>query len=56
MSQFLIELSKYVRQIHRGKIKVSHEISERPAAAEGRSEPGHWEGDTVAGKAAAAAC
>ena len=35
----------------RGKIKVSHEISERPAAAEGRSEPGHWEGDTVAGKA-----
>ena len=35
----------------RGKIKVSHEISERPAAAEGRSEPGHWEGDTIAGKA-----
>lgn len=35
----------------RGKIKVSNEISERPAAAEGRSEPGHWEGDTVAGKA-----
>ena len=35
----------------RGKIKASHEISERPAAAEGRSEPGHWEGDTVAGKA-----
>ena len=35
----------------RGKIKVSHEISERPAAAEGRGEPGRWEGDTVAGKA-----
>ena len=38
----------------RGKIKVSHEISERPAGAEGRSEPGHWEGDTVAGKAGGA--
>ena len=38
----------------RGKIKVSHEISERPAAAEDRSEPGHWEGDTVAGKAGGA--
>lgn len=38
----------------RGKIKVSHEISERPAAAEGRGEPGHWEGDTVAGKAGGA--
>ena len=35
----------------RGKIKASHEISERPAAAEGRSEPGRWEGDAVAGKA-----
>lgn len=38
----------------RGKIKVSHEISERPAAADGRSEPGHWEGDTVAGRAGGA--
>lgn len=38
----------------RGKIPVSHGISERPAAAEGRSEPGHWEGDTVAGKAGGA--
>ena len=38
----------------RGKIKVSHEISERPAGAEGRGEPGHWEGDTVAGKAGGA--
>ena len=38
----------------RGKIKVSHEISERPAAAEGRGEPGHGEGDTVAGKAGGA--
>ena len=32
----------------------SHEISERPQAAEDRSEPGHWEGDTVAGKAGGA--
>ena len=38
----------------RGKIKVPHEISERPAAADGRSEPGHWEGDTVAGRAGGA--
>ena len=38
----------------RGKIKTPHEISERPAAAEGRGEPGHWEGDTVAGKAGGA--
>lgn len=38
----------------RGKIEVPHEISERPAAADGRSEPGHWEGDTVAGKAGGA--
>lgn len=40
----------------RGKIKVSHEISERSAAADERGEPGHWEGDTVAGKAGAPAC
>ena len=33
----------------RGKIPISHDISERPAGAEGRSEPGHWEADTVAG-------
>lgn len=38
----------------RGKIPVSHEISERPAGAEARSEPGHWEGDTVAGRAGGA--
>lgn len=38
----------------RGKIIVSHEISERPEAADARSEAGHWEVDTVAGKAAGA--
>lgn len=38
----------------RGRIRVSHEISERPQAAEDRSEPGHWEGDTIAGKAGGA--
>lgn len=38
----------------RGKIKVSHEISELPAAAVERSEAGHWEGDTVAGRAGGA--
>lgn len=34
----------------RGKIRISHDISERPAGAENRSRRGHWEGDTVAGK------
>lgn len=38
----------------RGKIKVSHEISERPETADDRSEAGHWEGDTVAGRAGGA--
>ena len=38
----------------RGKIPISHEISERPQAAEGRGGPGHWEGDTVAGRAGGA--
>lgn len=38
----------------RGKIAISHEISERPQEAEGRTVPGHWEGDTVAGKAGGA--
>lgn len=33
----------------RGKIKVSHEIGERPAEAEGRTRVGDWESDTVAG-------
>lgn len=37
-----------------GKIIVSHEISERPKAADTRSEARHWEVDTVAGKAAGA--
>lgn len=34
----------------RGKIPISHPISERPKGAEDRSERGHFEGDTVAGK------
>lgn len=34
----------------RGKIKISHPIEERPAGANDRSEFGHWEADTVAGK------
>ena len=34
----------------RGKIKISHDITERPAGAENRSELGHWEADTVVGK------
>ena len=34
----------------RGKIVISHPIEERPAEAQDRSERGHWEADTVAGK------
>lgn len=33
----------------RGRIRVSHEIGERPAEAEGRTRIGDWESDTVAG-------
>lgn len=35
----------------RGKIKISHEIDERPLAADKRERIGDWEADTVAGKA-----
>lgn len=35
----------------RGKIRISHTIDERPAAANDRSEFGHLEADTVLGKA-----
>lgn len=38
----------------RGEIKVSHELSERPAEAGARSRAGDWEGDTVAGRAGGA--
>lgn len=34
----------------RGKIAISHPIEDRPAGAADRSEPGHWESDTVAGR------
>jgi IS30 family transposase len=34
----------------RGKIQISHTIHERPTPANDRSEIGHWEADTVAGK------
>ncbi|MGO1492689.1 MAG: IS30 family transposase [Ruoffia tabacinasalis] len=34
----------------RGKIQISNTIHERPATANDRSEIGHWEADTVAGK------
>ena len=33
----------------RGKIRISNDISQRPAGATKRSRRGHWEGDTVAG-------
>lgn len=34
----------------RGKIRLSNDISQRPAGAQNRSRRGHWEGDTVVGK------
>lgn len=34
----------------RGKIVISHSIEERPDEARHRTELGHWEADTVAGK------
>ncbi|WP_430604856.1 IS30 family transposase [Enterococcus sp. DIV0125] len=34
----------------RGKIQISNTIHERPDSANDRSEIGHWEADTVAGK------
>jgi IS30 family transposase len=33
-----------------GKLPAAHSIHERPAAANNRTEIGHWEGDTIAGK------
>ena len=38
----------------RGKIKISHDISERGDGAKDRSEAGHWEADTVLGKSGGA--
>lgn len=37
------------RKRRRGRIPGAKPISERPAAAESRSRPGDWEGDTVVG-------
>jgi IS30 family transposase len=37
------------REETRGRIKVSHRISERPAEADARSRLGDWEDDTVVG-------
>ena len=41
--------SKRGREEARGKIKISHDISERPVEANGRSRLGDWEDDTVVG-------
>lgn len=35
----------------RGKIRISHSIHQRPEEAQNRLEIGHWEADTVLGKA-----
>lgn len=42
---------RYGRYDSRGRLAGKRLISERPAAVEGREEPGHWEIDTVMGHA-----
>lgn len=37
-------------QERRGKLRITHDISERPEEASSRSRTGDWEGDTVAGR------
>nr|WP_304621477.1 IS30 family transposase [Selenomonas caprae] len=41
---------KHSAEEKRGKIQISHDMTERPAEAENRSEIGHWEADTVVGQ------
>ena len=41
---------RYGRNDNRGRLAGKKHISERPASIEARSEPGHWEMDTVMGK------
>jgi transposase, IS30 family len=40
---------RYRSHDSRGVLAGKRHISERPAAVEGRKQPGHWEGDTVMG-------
>ena len=37
-------------QERRGKVRMTHDISERPEEASSRSRTGGWEGDAVAGR------
>lgn len=42
---------KHGRKVHRGRIPDRVSVHERPSIVETREEFGHWEGDTIEGKA-----
>lgn len=46
-----IRKKKHGRKVHRGRIPDRVSIHQRPVVVEAREEFGHWEGDTVEGKA-----
>ena len=47
---------RYGRYDSRGRLAGKRMITERPAVVEGRTQVGHWEGDTVLGAGQAGSC